>query len=132
MSRQALVYSLGASALLALPISGGPAIAGAPDCDDCFAVVRADGSLARFERATGAERVSEGRYRVFFNGPVLECAYNATIGEPGTDSAPPGELTVRRLQPSTSGSNGIGVSTFNSAGKLRDRPFHLSIECPNS
>lgn len=96
-------------------------------CDECFAVIQGDGELARFSGATSAVRTGEGRYRVQFEASIAECAYNATIAPAGAQAPPTGEITVHRL---SSANDTAVVRTYDSGGAADDRPFHLTIECP--
>jgi hypothetical protein len=120
-----VVGAIGASLM-----STGYTLAGsaAHPCDGCFAVVRADGFLAREFGALGAQRVSKGRYQIAFEAPARDCAYNATLGSVGTHSPAPGEITVRRL-PNDIRENSVEVGTYSSDGVVQDHAFHLSLTC---
>lgn len=99
-----------------------------------FACVNANGTLAPPQSfgATGSGKVptdGAGRYEVFFNRNVRNCAYLATVGLCGYQGAtiPPGEIsTVGRY----SAVNGVYVVTTNSAGAGQDKPFYLEVQCP--
>jgi hypothetical protein len=71
--------------------------------------------------------VGIGTYDVRFVQTVADCTFLATIGIPGSAGiSPPGEITVvgRAGAP-----NGVLVQTYNSAGSLVDRSFHLGVIC---
>jgi hypothetical protein len=90
-----------------------------------FAVVNADGALARGARATSSQRLALGNYEVVFNRDVTRAAFLATIGLSGSiGAAPPGEITVvGRL----GNAQAVFVTTHNSAGALADAGFHLAV-----
>ena len=65
-----------------------------------FAVVTAAGVAARTRGVSSISRTSPGRYQVIFDRDVRNCAYIATIGDPG--AAAPGQETS---PPCAAGSN---------------------------
>lgn len=90
-----------------------------------FAVVNANGTLARGFGAVSSARLALGQYQVVFIQNVATSAFTATIGLTGSIGAsPPGEIAVvgRAGIP-----NGVFVQTWNSAGAPADRSFHLHI-----
>jgi hypothetical protein len=92
-----------------------------------FAVVNANGTLARGFRAVSSSKLTTGRYQVIFNRDVSRCAFVATIGLSGSvGAATPGEITVvgRAGNP-----NGVFVTTHNSGGAFADNGFHLAVHC---
>ncbi|MGH8901630.1 MAG: hypothetical protein ACRDYA_08075 [Egibacteraceae bacterium] len=93
-----------------------------------FAVVNADGSLARGERVRESRQVAQGQYEVTFRRAVDDCAYVATIGVAGTGNPPAGEISVGS-QPGNR--RGVQVRTRNSAGNAANRGFHLAVVCPD-
>jgi len=110
--------------------SAGPAgpagPAGAP-ATKLFAVVNADGSLARGSGAPTATQSGPGEYQVRFNQNVRNCAYTATIGLSGSvGTSEPGEITVVGEFDSE---NGVFLTTHDSAGASSDRGFHLAVFC---
>jgi len=96
------------------------------------AVVREDGTFVQ-GRGVGIRSsapLGVGYYEVIFRRNVSNCVYVATIGVPGNDSVPPpGEISVasRFGKP-----RGVFVSTYNSAGVLTNKGFHLVVVCPGS
>jgi hypothetical protein len=95
-----------------------------------FAVVDANGDLVREFRANSSQRFSTGEYEVVFNRSVSQCAYVATIGDPGDNVIPPpGEIAVAgRLNDDTA----VFITTYDSNGRRADRGFHLAVHCrPN-
>ena len=92
-----------------------------------FAVVNADGSLARDFRAVSSRRFSRGQYEVVFNRNVARCAYVATIGDSGDDEIPPsGEVAVA----GRFGDNeAVFIATYDSDGRPANRGFHLAVHC---
>ncbi|MBB5960271.1 hypothetical protein FHS29_006894 [Saccharothrix tamanrassetensis] len=76
--------------------------------------------------ASGAARVGVGTYEVFFGASdITGGAYTASIGIPGSVGASPsGEVTVVGRVGTT---NGLFIQTYDSAGALADRSFHLHV-----
>jgi len=103
----------------------------ADDSSSCactiYAVVNADGTLARGFRAVSSQKLSTGQYEVIFNRGVRNCAYVATIGLSGAVGASsPGEITVvGRFD----NERGVFVTTHNSAGAAADLGFHIAVHC---
>ena len=93
-----------------------------------FAVVNADGTLARGQKAVSAARLSTGQYEVVFRKDVRKCAYVGTIGLSGSSgSSLPGEITVVGR---SGNDRGVFVTTHSSAGAFADLGFHLAVLCP--
>ncbi|ROO61622.1 hypothetical protein EDC02_3569 [Micromonospora sp. Llam0] len=96
-----------------------------PTAQSFFAVVNANGTLARGFGAVSATRLATGTYQVVFSHNLTGSAYVGSIGLSGSVGASaPGEITVvgRAGIP-----NGVFIQTFTSAGVLADRGFHLAI-----
>ncbi|GAB3970646.1 hypothetical protein V1634_22570 [Plantactinospora veratri] len=90
-----------------------------------FAVVNANGTLARGFGAVSSTRLAVGQYQVVFIQNVARSAFTATIGLTGSVGAsPPGEIAVvgRAGVPA-----GVFVQTWNSSGVPADRAFHLHV-----
>jgi hypothetical protein len=92
------------------------------------AVVNKAGNLVRGSGATSAAAMEDaGSYEVDFNGDVSQCAYTATVGEPGSSGSEPASLITvvsRSGDPS-----GIFVQTFKHDGKLKALPFQVDVGC---
>ncbi|RKT57385.1 hypothetical protein [Saccharothrix australiensis] len=76
--------------------------------------------------ASGAARIGVGTYEVFFGASdITRGAYVATLGLPGNVGASPsGEVNVvGRIDTA----NGLFIQTFDSAGALADRSFHVHV-----
>ncbi len=104
---------------------------GAADAGECactiWAVVNANGSLARGFRAVSSQRLVTGRYLVTFNRNVRDAAYTGTIGLSGAVGLPPvGQIAVVGAAASV---NAVFVTTQNSLGAEVDQPFHLAVHC---
>lgn len=100
-----------------------------PKCDECWAVVNANATLARGRGVVSVTKgdVATGSYVVKFSRNVASCSYVATVGQPGAGVASPQHLTVatRGGDPSA-----VYVAAFGPTGTGRpDTPFHLQIEC---
>ncbi|MDW5329763.1 hypothetical protein [Plantactinospora sp. KLBMP9567] len=90
-----------------------------------FAVVNANGTLARGFGAVSSSRLTTGQYQVIFIQNVAASAFTATIGLTGSvGTSPPGEIAVvgRAGVPA-----GVFVQTWNSSGVPADRAFHLHV-----
>ncbi len=62
-------------------------------CDECFAVLTKTAATVREFGLATATRFGLGKYAAFFKRPVLECAYDATIGD--DDATIPAMITVQ-------------------------------------
>jgi hypothetical protein len=96
-----------------------------PTAQAFFAVVNANGTLARGFQALSATRLGVGVYQVLFSHDITGSAYIGTIGLTGSlGGSPPGQISVvgRAGAP-----NGVFVQTFNSAGAPADLAFHLAV-----
>lgn len=98
-------------------------------CDGTVAIgsscyVRGVGAL----NASGqVSKIATGTFDIRFDIGLLQCAYTATIGLPGnTGSSAPGFITVVGRAGT---SNGLFIQTFDTAGALADRSFHVVVTC---
>ncbi|MEV4770167.1 hypothetical protein [Micromonospora humida] len=90
-----------------------------------YAVVHANGTLARGLGAASATRLAPGMYQVVFDQDVSYAGYVGTIGLAGSAGlAPPGGISVVGR---TGIPNGVFVRTFATDGSVLDRPFHLAV-----
>jgi len=92
-----------------------------------WAVVNSNGSLARGAGvSTSSQPFGTGTYQVNFNRDVTQCAYTATLGNPGDGNPPRGFIIVaaRAGEPS-----GIYLETRNLLDALENRSFHLDVSC---
>jgi hypothetical protein len=111
--------------------AAGANVAAAGDDDDgtstFYAVVNANGTLARGFKAVSAQRLGLGAYEVVFRKDVRNCAYVATIGLSGSAGASaPGEITVVGR---AGNDRGVFVTTHSSGGAFADLGFHLAVHC---
>jgi hypothetical protein len=113
-------FSTIVAATLTLAVSVAPALA-----DESHAVVNANGSLVRGDDATRAQRTATGRYVVTFDSSVRNCAYIASVGQPGTGTLTPGVAMVG----GTSNARQVRVDTRTLDGSYANRPFHLIVIC---
>jgi hypothetical protein len=98
-------------------------------CRDLFAVVNADGSLARAGcPGTASTSLGTGVYQVSFPRDLSACGFVATVGL-GTfgGTVPPSMITLAGRAGNTSA---VFIETSNSAGTITSLPFHLSVQCP--
>ncbi|MFY1690395.1 hypothetical protein [Plantactinospora sp. WMMB782] len=90
-----------------------------------FAVVNANGTLARGFGVLSSSRITTGQYQVVFIQSVVRSAFTATLGLTGSlGASPPGEIAVVGR---AGNANGVFVQTFTSAGVPADRSFHLHV-----
>jgi hypothetical protein len=110
---------------------GGPALLSPPGVglgtSILYAVVNANGTLARQSGVANVVRVAAGNYRVVFRRNVRNCVYVASIGLSGAVG------TEINSSIDTAGDNlsvnGVFVDTENFAGTQVDRAFHLLVFC---
>lgn len=107
-----LLCTLLASAASAGPISG-------------WAIVNADGSVARGSHVASAINLSSGNYVVDFDRAVRKCTFTATLGD-ANDGSLPGYVTVAAANEQKAG---VYVVTFDQHGAPTDRGFHLNVRC---
>jgi len=96
-----------------------------PTAQTFYAVVRADGTLARGFQAVSATRLGTGIYQVLFAHDITRSAYLGTIGlDTSSGVSPSGQMAVvgRFGAP-----NGVWVQTYDAAGSPADRGFHMAV-----
>ncbi len=101
---------------------------GAPDW--LFAVVGYDANLVRSSPGTTLTNLGNGRYDVTFTSDVTNCAYLATVGDPGHEQVfgPAGVYTGSASSP-----NAVYIETKNQGGGLTAGiPFHLAVISPTA
>jgi hypothetical protein len=95
-----------------------------------FAVVGYTANLVRATPGTSLTSLGTGRYNVTFASTVSNCAYLASVGDPGN------ALVVNPSGASTgSGPNArtVSIETKNPGGGLTAGiPFHLAVACPTA
>jgi hypothetical protein len=91
-----------------------------------WAVVNANGSLARSSSGVSSQNTGASFYTVTFPANVRECAYVATIGGTGTTYGGKGEISVYSHPANT---NTVVVVTHNDSGVFTDFPFHVIVTC---
>lgn len=88
-----------------------------------WAVVNANGSLARGSRVTGVAKLGIGIYEVTFNTNVRACGYVSTTRAASTQA-------IQSYTASGHNSaNGVYVEVKNQGGGLTDGPFNLVATC---
>ena len=108
-----------------------------------WAVVNLNGVLVRgeglAEGAAAGKIPNQSQYYVIFNRDVSSCAYQATIGSPGT--SPPNQdsqITVSALAGNVAGVsipnnashvNGVHVRTADGMNNEMPKPFHVAVIC---
>jgi hypothetical protein len=101
---------------------------GAPGWD--YAVVGYTANLVRATPGTTLTHLGAGRYDVTLPASVKNCAYLATVGDPGNNLvfSPAGVYTG-----SGPNSRTVYIETKNPGGGLSDAiPFHLAVICPSA
>jgi hypothetical protein len=107
----------------------GPAIRAACSGTHVWAVVNADGSLARHSGSCGGvtSSGSGGSFDVLFPKNIVNCAYVVTVGSAARSGVVgPGYATVVGAAISN---DGVFVQTFNASGNLFSQGFHLVVDC---
>ena len=118
---------LGGGAVLASAASSAGAAAALPHAEARYAVVNANGTLARGTSGTSSASTGlTGNYEVLFDRDVRSCAYTATIGAPTTAIANPGAITVAQRGGKP---NGVFLTVKDVDGARQAQPFHLVVTC---
>lgn len=91
-----------------------------------WAVVEADGSLARGSNAKGSSKVADGSYEVNFNSKLKSCVFNATLGNSSDGNPSHGTIVVANRAGDI---RSVFVETRDVAGTLTDLSFHLNVTC---
>jgi hypothetical protein len=92
--------------------------------------VDSTGTLVRGKNVTSVTRTAVGQYQVIFNQDVSNCAYIASIGDPGSTTNASGNGFTRASQ-LAGNVNGIVVWTWQKdpISSTFDLPFHLAVFC---
>jgi hypothetical protein len=96
-----------------------------PTAQTFYAVVRADGTLARGFEAVSAAKLGTGMYQVLFAHDITGTAYLGTIGLDTTSvNSPSGQNAVvgRLGAPSC-----VFDQTYDAAGQYEDRGVHMVV-----
>ncbi len=92
-----------------------------------WAVVGADGTLARGGHVTSTSHIATGQYEVIFDTNVNKCAFTAN---PGTTAdgevVAPGQVTVVGR---AGNKHGVFIRIVDRTGAALDMPFHLGVTC---
>jgi hypothetical protein len=92
-----------------------------------FAVVNADGTLARGKGVTSVTKIGTGTYDVRFSRNIGTCTWEGTVGfGQFSGSTGPAQITITGRAGTT---NGLFVTTFNATGASTDEPFHALVVC---
>ena len=92
-----------------------------------YAVVDADGTLARGRGAVSATNLGAGAYIVTFSKNVRACSYTATVGLSGASGvSAPGFITTVGAAASEMG---VFLTTHDTTGASSNLGFHLQVEC---
>jgi hypothetical protein len=97
------------------------------DVNVFFVTVEADGTINASSGNIGVVNTATGEYRVDFNRPVANCAFNATVGDPTSAATVHGEADVT-AQLLFSDNVHVYTRTAGSA-TLADQPFQLTAVC---
>jgi hypothetical protein len=94
---------------------------------DLFAVVSSAGNLVRGNGVVSVDDLGAGIVEVIFDRNVRGCAYTGTINRTDANlSEDAGTVTAAGL---SGDEDGLYVKTFNAAGGLVDRNFHITVDC---
>jgi hypothetical protein len=93
-------------------------------------VVDSTGTLIRGKGVTSSTRTGTGAYSVVFSQDVSNCAYIASIGDPGS-SMPAFSNGFARTAQLAGNVNGVAVDTWQKDPNTAtfDLPFHLAVFC---
>jgi hypothetical protein len=91
-----------------------------------FAVVNANGTLARGSAGAASLQFGPGHYEVQFNRDVTGCAYTATLGAPGAANPTRGFIGTALRFGTT---DAVFVETLDTSAALVDASFHLVLTC---
>lgn len=96
-----------------------------PTAQGFFAVVNANGTLARGFGVISSTRLAVGQYQVVFGHNMRGSAYVGTIGLSGAVGiSPSGQIAVVGRAGNV---NAVFVQTFAANGAAADRGFHLAV-----
>jgi hypothetical protein len=110
------------------PAPAAPAVTAASLCQNLWAVVNADGSLARAGCPGTTSAIVGSGFEVIFPHNVRLCAYVASVGDSGSFITPPsGEASADGRLTNV---DGVFVQTYDSAGTTTHQTFHLVVQCP--
>jgi len=105
-----------------------PAVAFKTKAQTLFAVVNADGTLARGYGALSSKHLNPGHYEVLFKRGLRKCAYTLTLGSSGSSGSPP--IGYGGVVGRNGAVTGVYVETYNSGGAATDAGFHMIVACP--
>lgn len=96
-----------------------------PTAQTFFAVVNANGTLARGFGVVSATRLVAGQYQVVFSHSLVGSAFVGTLGlSTFSGTSPSGMIAVVGR---AGNNNAVFVQTFASNGVAADRGFHLAV-----
>lgn len=99
----------------------------APRQPSVWAVVNADGSLARGRGVQFTQKTAQGTYEIVFDAFVGRCGITVTRGDAGSaGTSTPG---IAMAEPQQRHSNVVGVSTFDASEHASATGFHLQESC---
>lgn len=109
------------------PVKAPTAVTAASLCQNRWAVVNADGSLARAGCPGTTSAIAGSGFQVIFPGNVSNCAYVASVGDSGSSiTPPPGTASADGRQFNV---DGVFVQTYDMAGNATHQAFHLAVHC---
>ncbi len=98
-----------------------------------LAVINSNGTKKRGANVVSSQKLSstlnDGRYEVIYNRNVSNCAYTATVGQPGNSGEITTPVTITTAT-RAGNSNGVFVFIHTTSGATIDEPFHLAVYCP--
>jgi len=93
-----------------------------------YAVVNSAGAVVRSVGATGSIHLSTGTYEVDFSSSMLNCAYVATVGDPGAGAV--SQPAVATVATRAGNNRGLFIQTFDqTTGSAVDLPFQVQTFC---
>jgi len=91
-----------------------------------FATVNSDGTLANSSGGVSSSTTGTGGYAVDFGRDVSNCAFDATLANPGTGIPLAGSIVTADRN---GNANAVLVRTYDTTPAAADRSFHLIVVC---
>lgn len=114
--------ALAAVPLLAVSL---PATAAPPtNCDKCFALVRADGTLSRSRNVSLNYRLGTGSYEIVFRYPINKCFISTQM-----ETFQATSVIGRASQVGNPANRSVSIFAVGPNGTVRDTPFGIYILC---
>jgi len=91
-----------------------------------FATVNTDGTLDNSSGGVTSSTTGTGNFVVDFGRDVTNCAFDATLANPGSGTPAAGSIVTADR---SANANAVFVRTYDSTPVAADRSFHLIVVC---